>query len=204
MPAARTGGLPSRWRFSRLGRQARWGRVPGERIDDAALRVLRRQVWFADRTGRAGEPDRYTPAAPAGDTHRALAREVAERSLVLRRNEKVGIGPAGYIASKFAVVGFSEALSLAWARDGITVTQLNPGFIATEGFPQQQVLRSKFAGVVGRPDDISDAVVDVLVRRPRERTAPRWYRAVVVVRHVLPGLFWRLAALTPRARGTRD
>jgi beta-glucosidase len=86
--------MPYRWRFSRLGRQARWGRVPGERVDDAALRVLRRQVWFADRTGRAGEPDRYTPAAPAGDVHRGLAREVAERSLVLLRNEKVRIGPA--------------------------------------------------------------------------------------------------------------
>jgi NAD(P)-dependent dehydrogenase (short-subunit alcohol dehydrogenase family) len=116
---------------------------------------------------------------------------------------KVGIGPAGYIASKFALVGFSEALALAWARDGITVTQLNPGFIATEGFPQQQVLRTRFARIVGKPDDIAEAVVDVLVRRPIERTAPRWYRAFVVIRHVAPGLFWRLAALTPRARGTR-
>ena len=117
---------------------------------------------------------------------------------------KLGIGPAGYIASKFALVGFSEAVGLAWARDGITVTQLNPGYIATEGFPQEQVLRTRFAGAVGKPEDIADAVVDVLVRRPRERTAPRWYRAFVVARHVVPGLFWRVAALTPRSRGTRD
>jgi NAD(P)-dependent dehydrogenase (short-subunit alcohol dehydrogenase family) len=117
---------------------------------------------------------------------------------------KVGVGPAGYIASKFALVGFSEAVGLAWARDGITVTQLNPGYIATEGFPQQQVLRTRLARVVGKPDDIADAVVDVIVRKPRERTAPRWYRGIVVARHVVPGLFWRLAALTPRAGGTRD
>jgi NAD(P)-dependent dehydrogenase (short-subunit alcohol dehydrogenase family) len=117
---------------------------------------------------------------------------------------KVGIGPAGYIASKFALVGFTEAVGLAWARDGITVTQLNPGFIATEGFSQKQVLRTRFARMVGEPDDIADAVVDVIRRRPRERTAPRWYRTFVVVRHVVPGLFWRLIALTPRARGTRD
>jgi len=117
---------------------------------------------------------------------------------------KVGIGPAGYVASKFALVGLTEALGLAWERDGITVTQLNPGFIATEGFPQQQVLRTRFARMVGKPDDVADAVVDVVRRRPRERTAPQWYRAFVVVRHVVPGLFWRLAAMTPRARGTRD
>ncbi len=86
--------MPYRWRFRSLGRQARWGPVPAERVEDAALRVLRRQVWFADRTGRAGEPERYTPAALAGDAHRALAREVAERSFVLLRNEKVRIGPA--------------------------------------------------------------------------------------------------------------
>jgi NAD(P)-dependent dehydrogenase (short-subunit alcohol dehydrogenase family) len=117
---------------------------------------------------------------------------------------KVGIGPAGYIASKFALVGFSEAVGLAWARDRITVTQLNPGYIATEGFPQQQVLRTRFGRVVGKPQDVADAVVDVIVHKPRERTVPRWYRGVVVLRHVVPGLFWRLAALTPRARGTRD
>jgi NAD(P)-dependent dehydrogenase (short-subunit alcohol dehydrogenase family) len=117
---------------------------------------------------------------------------------------KVGVGPAGYIASKFALVGFTEAVGLAWARDGITVTQLNPGFIATEGFSQEQVLRTRFARLVGRPDDIADAVVDVIRRRPRERTAPKWYRAFVIARHVVPGLFWRLAAVTPRARGTRD
>lgn len=117
---------------------------------------------------------------------------------------KIGIGPAAYAASKFALVGFSESLALSWARDGITVTQLNPGLIATEGFPQAQVLRTRLARLVGKPDDVADAVVDVIVRRPRERTVPRWYHGFVVMRHVMPGVFWRAAASTPRARGTRD
>jgi NAD(P)-dependent dehydrogenase (short-subunit alcohol dehydrogenase family) len=117
---------------------------------------------------------------------------------------KVGVGPAGYIASKFALVGFTEALSLAWAHDGIAVTQLNPGFIKTEGFPQQQVTRTGLGRLLRGPDVVAEAVVDVLRRRPVERTVPRWYRAFVVVRHVLPGVFWRLVARTPRGRGTRD
>ena len=116
---------------------------------------------------------------------------------------KVGVGPAGYVASKFALVGFSEALSLSWARDGIRVTQLNPGFIVTERFPQTQMLRSPIASLVGAPDDVADALAYVLRKRPRERTVPRWYRPVVVLRHLLPALYWRGIARVPRARGTR-
>lgn len=116
---------------------------------------------------------------------------------------KLGIGPAAYAASKFAVVGFSEAVALSWAGDGIAVTQLNPGFIATEGFPQTRLVRSPLRFLVGRPELVADAVVDVLQRRPRERTVPRWYRPMVVLRHTLPWVFWRLASRMPRARGTR-
>ena len=117
---------------------------------------------------------------------------------------KIGSGHPGYAASKFAAVGFSEALGLAWAREGITVTQLNPGLIATEGFPQTAIMRTRLAGIVGSPEDVADAVVDVLVRRPRERTVPRWYRGLVVLRHVLPGPFWALTARARRVRGIRD
>jgi beta-glucosidase len=86
--------MPFRWRFRKLGRLVRRGRVPAERVDDAALRLLRQQVRFADRAGRGGTPGRYTPAAVAGEAHRALAREVAERATVLLRNEPLRVGPA--------------------------------------------------------------------------------------------------------------
>lgn len=100
-------------------------------------------------------------------------------------------------------MSFSEALSLSWAGDGIRVTQLNPGFIVTEGFPQTQMLRSPIASLVGAPDDVADALANVLRKRPRERTVPRWYRPVVGLRHLLPTLYWRGIARVPRARGTR-
>ena len=83
--------MPFRWRFRRLDRLVRRGRVREERVDDAALRLLRQQVRFA---ARGGEPGRYRPDAVAGEAHRALAREVAERSMVLLRNEEVRSGPA--------------------------------------------------------------------------------------------------------------
>ncbi|HEX6424189.1 MAG TPA: glycoside hydrolase family 3 C-terminal domain-containing protein [Acidimicrobiales bacterium] len=85
--------MPFEWRFRSLGRLVRRGRVSGERVDDAARRVLRQQVRFAARAARAGERDalahRYAPSVVAGEAHRALAREVAERSMVLLRNQAV-------------------------------------------------------------------------------------------------------------------
>jgi beta-glucosidase len=84
--------MPFRWRFRALGRLVRSGKVSVERIDDAAVRVLRQQVRFAARARAAedaGGGGRYAPAQVAGDAHRALAREVAERSMVLLRNELV-------------------------------------------------------------------------------------------------------------------
>ena len=96
--------MPFRWRFKALGRLVRQGKVPAERVDDAALRLLRQQVHFATEAARqrqagatetaygqaeadASARGRYDPAHIAGEPHRALARLVAERSMVLLRNQ---------------------------------------------------------------------------------------------------------------------
>ncbi|MEX0868225.1 MAG: SDR family oxidoreductase, partial [Nitriliruptoraceae bacterium] len=117
---------------------------------------------------------------------------------------KLGVGPAAYAASKFALVGFSEATAFSWSRDGIAVCQLNPGFIRTEGFPQKQILRTPAARIVGDPDDVARAIHRALVRGAVEYTVPRWYRALVVARHVAAPLYWPLAARMARATGKRD
>lgn len=59
-------------------------------------------------------------------THRACLINMASASAIY--------GPpafASYAASKFAVKGLSEALSIEWARDGIRVMDLLPLFVAT-------------------------------------------------------------------------
>lgn len=117
---------------------------------------------------------------------------------------KLGVGPAGYAASKFGLVGFSEATGLAWASRGITVCQLNPGFIETEGFPQHQIKRSPLGRLVGRPEDVARAVHEVLVSGRIERTVPRWYRALVVLRHVATPAYRAITSRSQRAGGTRD
>lgn len=140
-----------------------------------------------------------------GAFHDLLAASAPSRVInVASVAGKLGIGPAGYAASKFAVVGFSEAVGLDWATEGITVCQLNPGFIKTEGFTQEQVLRTPAARFVGEPELVAGAAAEVIRSGATERTVPRFYRVMVVLRHVVAPVFWRVAARLPRARGHRE
>ena len=59
------------------------GDVEGERIDDGVRRVLRSLF----RTLAAPDPETYGPEVIACDAHVALAREAAEKSIVLLKNE---------------------------------------------------------------------------------------------------------------------
>lgn len=76
------------------------GQVPFARIDDAALRILRQQVRFA--SGR--DPQRYGREIVGCAAHRALAREAAQKSIVLLRNED-GILPLPLTVGKIALIG---------------------------------------------------------------------------------------------------
>src|SRR5205807_9962775 len=59
------------------------GEVPLARIDDSALRLLRQQVRFAQ--GR--NPSDYPSDVVGCEEHRRLAREAAQKSIVLLKNE---------------------------------------------------------------------------------------------------------------------
>lgn len=117
---------------------------------------------------------------------------------------KLGIGPAAYASSKFGLVGFTEATAFSWRERGIAVTQLNPGFVKTEGFRQQQVMRTPLRRIVKRPEDVARAVHRVLLTGQPERTVPGWYRGLVVSRHVAAPLYRAIASRMKRAGGTRD
>ncbi len=91
--AAVQGGLdiemPFTWRFGRtLRRLVEKGQLAEALVDEAVLRILRQKIRFA----QVGEPERYGPQAVVSDAHRALAREVAQASMVLLRNDPVPPG----------------------------------------------------------------------------------------------------------------
>lgn len=75
------------------------GEVPLARIDDAVLRLLRQQVRF----GQGRDPARYVPAIVGCEAHRRIAREVAEKSIVLLKNEG-GLLPLAP-GARLAVIG---------------------------------------------------------------------------------------------------
>ena len=103
---------------------------------------------------------------------------------------RVGRGGSGaYSASKFALAGWSDAL---WAEEkphGVHVGLVLPGFIATEGFPQQE-LRDKVATrwAVSTPEKAAEAIVDCALNGKAERYVPRAYALVAAARAVTPGL----------------
>ena len=117
---------------------------------------------------------------------------------------KLGIGPAGYVASKFGLNGTSETLGLAWKDRGITVTQLNPGYVETEGFPQTQVKRGPMGRLVAEPDVVADAVERAVAERALEITVPRFYEAFIQLRHTANPVYRAIASRMARARGNRD
>lgn len=111
---------------------------------------------------------------------------------------KLAVEAPGYAASKFALVAFTEAVGLDWAERGVTVSQVNPGFIHTEGFPQDALMGSRLTRrLVGRPEMVGRAIRDVARTGTRERTVPRWYRLFVVFRHVAPPAYWAIIRRLP-------
>ena len=77
-------------------------------------------------------------------------------------------GGAGYNASKFGLVGYSEAMMLDHRYDGVRVSLIMPGSVNTEfGPPMESTREWKIA-----PEDIADIVVRVL-KMPGRTTVSR-------------------------------
>jgi len=76
-------------------------------------------------------------------------------------------GGAGYNASKFGLNGFSEAMMLDHRQEGVRVSYVMPGSVATEFGGADAAAQWKIA-----PEDIAD-VVTMLLRMPRRTTVSR-------------------------------
>jgi uncharacterized protein len=103
-------------------------------------------------------------------------------------------GAGGYSASKFAVAGWTDALHLEEKPHGVHVGLVLPGFIATEGFPAEE-LKAKLATrwLVSKPEAVAEAIVEASLGGKAERYVPRGYAAFAVARIVAPSLVRRLA-----------
>ncbi len=110
-------------------------------------------------------------------------------------------GAGAYSASKFALIGWADALRAEEAPHGVHVGTIIPGFIATEGFPQRELLAKRTtAWLVGQPSAVADAAEYLLRTRRPERHAPPAWRIASLLAALAPRLMARLVAgggLTP-------
>jgi short-subunit dehydrogenase len=101
----------------------------------------------------------------------------------------------GYSASKFALCGWSDALHLEERDHGVHVGLVLPGFIATEGFPQRELIDNpRTRWLVSTPDAVAEAVLEAGPGGKAERFVPRPYWLVGALRAVAPQLVRRVLA----------
>lgn len=110
-------------------------------------------------------------------------------------------GASVYTASKHGVVAFSEALYYELAPRGILVTSVNPGFAATEGFPQGRLP----SAIVMPAERVARAIVDVVRRgKAPEVTVPRALGPWQAFRILTPPLYrWGVRQAAKKLGATR-
>jgi len=116
-----------------------------------------------------------------------------------------------YSASKFALIGWTDALHLEEAPYGVHVGMVLPGFIPTEGFPATELREKALTRLIlGTPEQVAEAIHEVGPGGKAERYVPRLYAVVAQLRILTPRLTRRVlgggsaSALTPAASERKD
>ena len=114
-------------------------------------------------------------------------------------------GTGAYSASKAALGAWSDALHLEERANGVHVGLVQPGFIATEGFPAEELVGRRLTRwMVSSPSAAADAVVDCAFGGKAERYVPRWYGVAAALRVVAPRLVRKaMGGSAARAMTTR-
>jgi short-subunit dehydrogenase len=106
-----------------------------------------------------------------------------------------------YSASKFALIGWTDALYAEERAHGVHVGMVLPGFIATEGFPATELrARALTRWVVSKPEAVAEAIFEAGPGGKAERYVPRGYALAAVARILAPRLVRRV--LSGAAAGT--
>jgi short-subunit dehydrogenase len=109
----------------------------------------------------------------------------------------VAVGP--YSASKHAQLALSRSLAAELRSHGVRVLTVNPGFVHTEGFPQDRLLGGPLRRLVADPDYVAERIVRALRRGRTEIFVPAWYRPAAWIQSAIPGAVARLRARRQRA-----
>jgi acetoacetyl-CoA reductase len=129
---------------------------------DATFHRMSFEQWSA--VIRTNLDSMFTMTRPviAGMRERGWGRVINISSI---NGQKGQFGQANYSAAKAGVIGFTKALALENARNGVTVNCIAPGYIDTEmvAAVAQDVLQKIIGGIpvnrLGRAEEIAAAVV---------------------------------------------
>ena len=98
-----------------------------------------------------------------------------------------------YSASKFALIGWTDALHLEERPHGVHVGMVLPGFVATEGFPATELRQKALTRwIASKPEAVAEAIVAVGPGGRAERFVPRPYALAAALRILAPGLVRRV------------
>ena len=101
-------------------------------------------------------------------------------------------GTGAYSASKFALAGWTDSLAAEEREHGVHVGLVLPGFIATEGFPQSELIENPLTRrLVSTPDVAAEAIREAGLGRRSERYVPRPYWLAAALRILAPALVRR-------------
>ncbi len=101
-------------------------------------------------------------------------------------------GTGAYSASKFALAGWSDSLAAEEREHGVHVGLVLPGFIATEGFPQSELIENPLTRrLVSTPERAAEAIREAGLGRRAERYVPRPYWLAAALRILAPALVRR-------------
>jgi len=107
---------------------------------------------------------------------------------------KLGVpDESAYVASKFAMVGLAEALSIEVEDAGLHVLTVCPGAINTPFFDAEALARMPPVAkrMMIEPERVVDATIDALARGKHEVTVPAMIATGYVVRLLAPGFMRR-------------
>jgi len=116
-----------------------------------------------------------------------------------------------YSASKFALIGWTDALYAEEKPNRVHVGMVLPGFIETEGFPATE-LREKAVTrwIVSKPEKVAEAIYECGPGGRAERYVPRPYGLTAALRILTPSLVRRVLGggaasnLTTSTAGDRE
>jgi acetoacetyl-CoA reductase len=128
---------------------------------DAMLHKMTPEAWDAVLAVNLTGLYNVTRLVAPGMRERGFGRIVNVASV---NGQKGQAGQANYAAAKAGVIGFTKALALEFARKGVTVNAVSPGYTDTEmvaAVPKpvlEEIISAIPVGRLGRPEEIARCV----------------------------------------------